>query len=406
MSYLIPIVSHCAMILLRDANRKARCVSTGHIATSVRGLILVPTRELAIQVSKECAVVCRVANKYLTKNNCARVDNADGPSSMMRVESLPVYGGVDIESQVSMLVGRTDEETTTSGVTSTFSSSVSLVVAATPGRLLDILGGTNSENGRSSSVASVAFGDLRAIVFDEADRMAMNAEMAGQVDDVVSILMEVIRARGGDTGPGETSNDGGGGDLLCCLVSATFPDKAREMCEKWVPRPRVVVKVDSAMAGRDESSGNNRPSCGRGGMNSGEDANESAVAPSPELNASCNLDLSTIPSNIVQTLHVCSNHKKPRKLILTLQRIYARKDEGKGRFTANNRLTIVFFGQIKTVKYVSKLLVKEGLKCIELYGSLHQTEREKRLLEFKSGGGVCVVLILRCHCVFAIRSSG
>ena len=126
-------------------------------------------------------------------------------------------------------------------------------------------------------------------------------------------------------------------------------------------------------------------------MNAGEDGNEPAEASPSERNASRNLDLSSIPSNIVQTLHVCSNHKKPRKLILTLQRIYARKDEGKGRFTSNNRLTIAFFGQIKTVKYVSKLLVKEGLRCVELYGSLHQTEREKRLLEFKSGEVMCVV---------------
>ena len=55
------------------------------------------------------------------------------------------------------------------------------------------------------------------------------------------------------------------------------------------------------------------------------------------------------------------------------------------RFSANNRLTIVFFGQIKTVKYMSKLLIKEGLRCVELYGSLQQADREKRLLEFKAG---------------------
>jgi ATP-dependent RNA helicase DDX5/DBP2 len=103
-------------------------------------------------------------------------------------------------------------------------------------------------------------------------------------------------------------------------------------------------------------------------------------------NSEQNLDLSSIPSNIVQTLHVCSNHKKPKKLIITLQRIYKKQNEVKvGRFTVNNWLSIVFFAQIKTLKYVSKLLIKEGLRCVELYGSLNQMEREKRLLEFKSG---------------------
>eukprot|EP00985_Skeletonema_marinoi_P033060 scaffold40351_cov117-Skeletonema_marinoi.AAC.1 len=31
------------------------------------------------------------------------------------------------------------------------------------------------------------------------------------------------------------------------------------------------------------------------------------------------------------------------------------------------------------------MLQKEGLRCVELYGSLHQTEREKRLLDFRAG---------------------
>lgn len=86
---------------------------------------------------------------------------------------------------------------------------------------------------------------------------------------------------------------------------------------------------------------------------------------------------------------MCSNHKKPRKLILTLSRLYKNantsESEGSQRFTTNNRLCIVFFAQIKTVKYASKLLQKEELRCVELYGSLHQSEREKRLLDFKAG---------------------
>ena len=84
---------------------------------------------------------------------------------------------------------------------------------------------------------------------------------------------------------------------------------------------------------------------------------------------------------------MCANHKKPKKLILTLSRLYKNPANIKstGRFTANNRLCIVFFAQIKTVKYTCKLLQKEGIRCIELYGSLHQTEREKRLQDFRAG---------------------
>ena len=89
----------------------------------------------------------------------------------------------------------------------------------------------------------------------------------------------------------------------------------------------------------------------------------------------------------MKTCHVCSYDKKQKKLILTLNRLYKnpKNAQSSGRFTSNNRLCIVFFAQIKTVKYASKLLKKEGLKVIELYGSIQQTEREKRLLDFRAG---------------------
>jgi ATP-dependent RNA helicase DDX5/DBP2 len=129
----------------------------------------------------------------------------------------------------------------------------------------------------------------------------------------------------------------------------------------------------------------NKTCKGNANENGKERANEEEQDGMTVRNSAQNLDLSSMPLNIVQTLNVCSTHKKPKKLILTLQRIYAKKDKGKGQFTVNNKLTIVFLGQIKTLKYVSKLLVKEGLRCVELYGNLNQVERERRLLEFKSG---------------------
>ena len=82
-------------------------------------------------------------------------------------------------------------------------------------------------------------------------------------------------------------------------------------------------------------------------------------------------------------LHVCASHKKPKKLVSTLERIYKRKDSS-DRFV-NNQLCIVFFAQVKTLKFTQKLLLKEGLRCAELYGTLNQAERERRLLEFRAG---------------------
>ena len=351
-SYVVPIISQCVCLLCEAA--PARVCQLINL-TNVHGLVLVPTRELAIQVSKEFHLVAKIANKYL-----AKYSPVDAESIVMRVESIAVYGGVDIESQVESLMGKNES----SLYEPTFTS---LVVAATAGRLLDILKDSSSEK---VSVASV-FSNLQAIVFDEADRMAVNTDMAAQVEDILSILRDV-----------QVNSDPMSGDFVSCLVSATLPNQVQEMCEKWVPRSRVVVKADYVTMENKQST---NLTC----KSHTSDDNEESLKEDEHIekkNSEQNLDLSSIPSNIVQTLHVCSNHKKPKKLIITLQRIYKKQNEGKvGRFTVNNRLSIVFFAQIKTLKYVSKLLIKEGLRCVELYGSLNQMEREKRLLEFKSG---------------------
>ena len=212
-SYVVPIISQCVRLLCEAAARVCQLINL----TNVHGLVLVPTRELAIQVSKEFHLVAKIANKYL-----AKYSPVDAESIVMRVESIAVYGGVDIESQVESLMGKNES----SLYEPTFTS---LVVAATAGRLLDILKDSSSEK---VSVASV-FSNLQAIVFDEADRMAVNTDMAGQVEDILSILRDV-----------QVNSDPMSGDFVSCLVSATLPNQVQEMCEKWVPRSRVVVKAD------------------------------------------------------------------------------------------------------------------------------------------------------------------
>ena len=398
MSYSIPIISHCVRTLLLCYHQSKQHDNS----TMVHGIVLVPTRELAIQVSKEIHVVAKVANKYLSKYcrsfkddnyNDNNNDNDDDASdtTTMRVDSLPIYGGVDIETQIASIVG--SSSSSSSSLSST-NHNTSLVLAATAGRLLDILKQTSHSKVESSTVAEIAFSNLQAIVFDEADRIAVNSDMASDVDEILSILKN-FRVNYNSESADRTKEE-----IVSCLVSATLPDKAREVCETWVPRTRVVVKVDSVNVGdkkqqqkldmvtktseeskETESRDNRNDEVSSKKMPSADDQDKKMRYTAQ------NLDLASIPSNIVQTLHVCSSHKKPKKLILTLQRIYMKKktDTCGERFSANNRLTIVFFSQIKTVKYVSKLLVKEGLRCVELYGSLQQSDREKRLLEFKAG---------------------
>ena len=87
----------------------------------VRGLILVPTRELAVQVAKELRPLAR----------CRYLDLA------------PVYGGAPIEAQIKKINSGLD------------------IIVATPGRLIDLI------DRKAVSVAK-----LEIVVVDEADRMA------------------------------------------------------------------------------------------------------------------------------------------------------------------------------------------------------------------------------------------
>ena len=106
----------------------------------IQGLVLVPTRELAVQVSGEFERLAR----HL-------------PS-----RTLPVYGGASMRGQIERL-----------------QSGYAKIVVATPGRLLDHL-----------KRRTIDLHGVRFVVIDEADRML---DM-GFIDDVKSILENVPRS--------------------------------------------------------------------------------------------------------------------------------------------------------------------------------------------------------------------
>ena len=87
----------------------------------VRGLVLVPTRELAVQVAKELRPLARCRDLALE----------------------PVYGGAPIEAQIDKLEAGLD------------------IIVATPGRLIDLI-----------DRKAVSLRKLEIVVVDEADRMA------------------------------------------------------------------------------------------------------------------------------------------------------------------------------------------------------------------------------------------
>ena len=145
-------------------------------ANSVRALVLVPTRELAEQVQQSFLAYGR-----------------DLP-----LRSYAVYGGVSLNPQMMALRKGVD------------------VLVATPGRLLDLY----RQN-------AVTFGQLQALVLDEADRM-LDLGFARELDELFAALPRRRQT---------------------LLFSATFSDAIRQMAGELLRDPaRVEVSPRNAAA--------------------------------------------------------------------------------------------------------------------------------------------------------------
>ena len=124
-SFVLPLLEQLNT-RYKDTNQKLR-------GKRIRALILVPTRELAVQVEASISAYA----KYLD------------------ISSMAMYGGVDVEEQKQRLIWGVD------------------ILVATPGRLLDM-----------THQRVLHFDELDTLVLDEADRML---DM-GFIDDINKII--------------------------------------------------------------------------------------------------------------------------------------------------------------------------------------------------------------------------
>jgi len=131
-SFVLPLLEQLHSEKLKT-NRKLR-------GKRIRALILVPTRELAVQVEESI----RQYSKHLT------------------LSSLAMYGGIDVAEQKQRLIWGVD------------------IIVATPGRLLDM-----------AHQRALHFDELEMLVLDEADRML---DM-GFIDDINKIIERLPTAR-------------------------------------------------------------------------------------------------------------------------------------------------------------------------------------------------------------------
>jgi len=130
-AYVLPLLQSLLEQRLEEGIEAAK----GH---HIRALILVPTRELALQVSD---VVAELGSKMRPPARC-----------------VSVYGGVELKQQIKILQGGVE------------------VLVATPARLLDLI-----------EAKAVVFNKLRTLVLDEVDRM-ISTDFQDEVEAILRHL--------------------------------------------------------------------------------------------------------------------------------------------------------------------------------------------------------------------------
>ncbi|GIM00392.1 hypothetical protein Vretimale_5179 [Volvox reticuliferus] len=121
------------------------------------------------------------------------------------------------------------------------------------------------------------------------------------------------------------------------LFSATMPETVTAAAAQWLQRPEVVL-VSSTSA-------------------------------------------NAISRTVTQVVQVCAEHKKPEKLLKHLSRVRDSAPPG----CRNPPRVLVFANRVKTVRYLTTTLSREGYKVAQLHGQRSQAERNQAVADFRSG---------------------
>jgi superfamily II DNA/RNA helicase len=261
-------------------------------------------------------------------------------------------------------------------------------------------------------IRSIFTRQLQTVVLDEADRLAMNKDLCEQTATILQLLTGSISSNDLPTtaiSEGQRQNE----MVRKVMCSATWPDRATPAWKSWVSlsnEPCIVVRVDAVAVtahARPKAPGqlkNDTPDAKEKKENDVADNEIDQDASGNELdmvvdnhkpnstasnNSSSSKDLllSRIPANLTQVLHVCAEHKKPKKLLATLETIRDSMDGGAQQ--RNRPRGIVFFAKIKTVQYIATFLEREasqlGYAISSFHSQMSQPAREQALRDFAAG---------------------
>ena len=163
----------------------------------------------------------------------------------------------------------------------------------------------------------------KMLVLDEADRM-----LALGFEEQLKAIRSVLPSNGRQT----------------LLFSATFPKAVRAIGKTWLGDEYETVKIDSEKAALPE----------------GEEQQQAHMA------------------TVEQTVHVCAEHKKSRKLMKYITKLRAADGRARSR-------VLVFANRIKTVQFIADLCKRHNEKVSTLYGTMKQERRDQALKDFKAG---------------------
>ncbi|KAJ1433674.1 P-loop containing nucleoside triphosphate hydrolase protein [Ochromonadaceae sp. CCMP2298] len=344
LAFCLPMIPHIlAQIDQKKLQSKAYIPESGN-KLSPKALVLVPTRELALQVVSVLKALRRSCGIY----------------------SGAVYGGQDKNEQLAKLKfdcgGGGDLH----------------VLVATPGRLEDLLYTAHDGSALKLDVSSVTY-----LVMDEADRM-LTMGFADQLNAISSCIRP---------------------DRQTMLFSATFPGKLREAAEEWVSEA-VVVRcsavefASTSNTGKekvfveggegeeeDEMEISDEEGEGEEGEEGGEGEGAEPAVKKVKFDAAVDTSQDTASSltispSVAQRIHVCASHKKPR---LLLKYITAMREQEKTDKVRQKGPMIIFCNKIKTLKFVQDFLRRQKVVVDALHGGLVQSVRETVLKNFKSG---------------------
>jgi len=322
---------------------------------SPMALILLPTRELAIQVYSILK-----SFKYFFK-----------------ITSGIVYGGHDKMQQIEKL----RSSCYINNDCSSNSSGILHILVATPGRLIDFIQTNNNNNDNNDddeqSKMIIDINNVSYVVIDEADRM-LNLGFIEQIEKIFNYLPLQEKRQS-------------------LLFSATFLGKLNHIIEKYIKNPviircnamefhdhsrvkdsdeallennynnnnikdvisdRVVIVADKSCINDNDVNVNlnNMKDIDNINNNDNKDDVEENIEKKTvhfdnnNINKTSSL---TISPTILQKIHVCANHKKPRLLIKYILQCRNNEKINKIRQVGN---MLIFANKIKTLKFLFDFL--------------------------------------------------